>query len=130
MCGRAQTQDFSVAVLSGLQGRMQQPLPWSAYSFSTCVAHAVYPPLYIAGPILPFNAFASQLQRSMLPALPQVRSFHTQVTGRQQTETMLFCKHPACHCVLHCMCPESCCGICRRASMAFGLWLHSPSWRP
>ena len=59
-----------------MQVRTQQPLPWTAYSFSTCVALALYPPLYIAGPILPFNAFASQLQRPMLPALPQVRNLH------------------------------------------------------
>ena len=75
-CGKAQTCPSNEATLPALQVRTQQALPWSAYSFSTCVAYALYPPLYIAGPILPFNAFASQLQRPMLPALAQVRDVH------------------------------------------------------
>eukprot|EP00775_Hariotina_reticulata_P014162 gene14162-14303_t len=42
-----------------------------SYSFAAYLAYALYPPLYIAGPICTFNAFASQLQApasSLTPA--------------------------------------------------------------
>ena len=33
----------------------------SSYSFTSYLAYALYPPLYLAGPIITFNAFLSQL---------------------------------------------------------------------
>ena len=35
--------------------------PLSAYSYKTYIAYALYPPLYLAGPIITFNSFYSQL---------------------------------------------------------------------
>ncbi|KAI8472541.1 MAG: MBOAT, membrane-bound O-acyltransferase family-domain-containing protein [Monoraphidium minutum] len=45
----------------GLRDRAELPLPPAAYCLPTFLAYALYPPLYIAGPILTFNAFGSQL---------------------------------------------------------------------
>ncbi|KAG0454480.1 hypothetical protein HPP92_023772 [Vanilla planifolia] len=39
----------------------ERSLPAHKYSFSTYLAYLIYAPLYIAGPIVSFNAFASQL---------------------------------------------------------------------
>ncbi|CAM9504385.1 unnamed protein product [Phaeothamnion confervicola] len=47
------------------------PRPTTDYSYSCFMAYVLYAPLYIAGPILPFNAFAAQMhqpQRSYPPA--------------------------------------------------------------
>ena len=41
--------------------RVETPQPLEHYSLEASLAHALYVPLYIAGPILPFNAFASQM---------------------------------------------------------------------
>jgi hypothetical protein len=46
---------------TGHQVRSELPLSPSSYGLSTFLSYALYPPLYIAGPILTFNAFASQL---------------------------------------------------------------------
>lgn len=42
--------------------RMQVSTPaWGSYSFVTYLCYLLYPPLYIAGPTITFNAFASQV---------------------------------------------------------------------
>ncbi|ODN97333.1 glycerol transporter [Cryptococcus wingfieldii CBS 7118] len=38
-------------------------LPEKDYSFTNCLAYCLYPPLYVAGPIMSFNDFAWQLKR-------------------------------------------------------------------
>lgn len=43
------------------QARAEQPLAPGAYHLATFLAYSFYPPLYIAGPILTFNQFGSQL---------------------------------------------------------------------
>lgn len=43
------------------QARSELALAPAAYSLPAFLAYALYPPLYIAGPTLGFNAFASQL---------------------------------------------------------------------
>ena len=43
------------------QARAELPLPAGSYNLPSFLAYALYPPLYIAGPILTFNAFASQI---------------------------------------------------------------------
>ena len=43
------------------QARAELPLAPEAYCLRRLLAYGLYPPLYIAGPTLTFNAFASQL---------------------------------------------------------------------
>lgn len=43
------------------QARAELPVAAGSYNLSNFLAYALYPPLYIAGPILTFNAFASQI---------------------------------------------------------------------
>lgn len=45
----------------GLDARSRQHRPSSDYGATTLIAYALYPPLLVAGPVLTFNAFASQL---------------------------------------------------------------------
>lgn len=44
------------------QARTELPLEPGCYNLLTYLAYTLYPPLYIAGPIAPYNSFASQLQ--------------------------------------------------------------------
>ena len=43
------------------RARASQHLPLPAYNLITYLAYCLYPPLYIAGPIITFNSFTSQL---------------------------------------------------------------------
>ena len=43
------------------KARAAQPLPLSEYNFVAYIVYCLYPPLYIAGPIITFNSFSSQL---------------------------------------------------------------------
>lgn len=45
----------------GLDARARQHRPDADYGATTLAAYALYPPLLVAGPVLTFNAFASQL---------------------------------------------------------------------
>ena len=45
--------------------RTGTPHPLDVYSFSHYVAYAIYPPLYIGGPIITFNDFMWQLKRPL-----------------------------------------------------------------
>lgn len=49
-----------------MQARQTVPLQDAAYSLVMYLGYLFYPPLYIAGPILTFNSFASQ-QRQPIP---------------------------------------------------------------
>lgn len=42
--------------------RVKTSLPLSAYSLTNFFAYAIYPPLYIAGPIMSFNDFTWQIR--------------------------------------------------------------------
>jgi D-alanyl-lipoteichoic acid acyltransferase DltB (MBOAT superfamily) len=50
------------------RSRTSRSLPEEQYSLSSCIAYCLYPPLYIAGPIMTFNDFMWQVA---LPAVPQ-----------------------------------------------------------
>ena len=52
------------------KARAERHLPPTAYKLVTFVAYALYPPLYIAGPIMTFNSFASQIS-SPAPTSPR-----------------------------------------------------------
>jgi D-alanyl-lipoteichoic acid acyltransferase DltB (MBOAT superfamily) len=54
--------DLTSTVLTDRQ-RIQQPRPSSEYSFSNYLIYCLYSPLYLAGPIITFNDFMSQLQQ-------------------------------------------------------------------
>lgn len=43
--------------------RTQTPVKPEAYSFVNYVSYALYPPLFIAGPIMTFNDFMWQVSR-------------------------------------------------------------------
>lgn len=43
--------------------RIQEPVDLQGYTFAALVAYCLYLPLYVAGPIITFNNFYSQLQR-------------------------------------------------------------------
>ncbi|OCH89613.1 MBOAT-domain-containing protein [Obba rivulosa] len=45
--------------------RANTPHPLSTYNYQHYIAYALYPPLYIAGPIITFNDFMWQLQRPL-----------------------------------------------------------------
>lgn len=45
--------------------RVSTPLPDEDYSLLTFIAYALYPPLYIAGPIMTFNDFTWQVGRAI-----------------------------------------------------------------
>jgi D-alanyl-lipoteichoic acid acyltransferase DltB (MBOAT superfamily) len=44
-----------------VKARASQHLPLSEYSYVAYIVYCLYPPLYIAGPIITFNSFSSQL---------------------------------------------------------------------
>lgn len=52
---------------------ISHPLP--SYSFKTYVAYALYPPLYLAGPIITFNSFQSQLVSPPTISFAQIKSY-------------------------------------------------------
>lgn len=52
------------------KARVAKHLPSASYNLAAFVAYALYPPLYIAGPIMTFNSFASQLS-SPTPTSPR-----------------------------------------------------------
>ncbi|SGY43238.1 BQ5605_C001g00004 [Microbotryum silenes-dioicae] len=54
------TQKLSAPPLND-RTRVTKSHPLSDYSFMTYLAYAFYPPLYLAGPILTYNSFVSQL---------------------------------------------------------------------
>lgn len=58
--------------MSAVQTRQKAHLPASAYSLTIYLAYIFYPPLYLAGPILTFNSFASQVRQPMLQKPKQV----------------------------------------------------------
>lgn len=41
------------------KGRVEQDLPFESYTLVNCVSHAMYAPLFLAGPTIPFNAYMS-----------------------------------------------------------------------
>ncbi|UZJ52944.1 hypothetical protein CBS101457_002264 [Exobasidium rhododendri] len=45
--------------------RQETPLPMVDYSFRNYLLYALYPPLFIAGPIITFNDFVEQLRRPL-----------------------------------------------------------------
>jgi D-alanyl-lipoteichoic acid acyltransferase DltB (MBOAT superfamily) len=45
-----------------LQARAELWLPLRCYNLGAYLAYLFYPPLYIAGPTITFNSFASQLE--------------------------------------------------------------------
>lgn len=54
--------------------RAKRPRPLSEYSLSNYLVYALYPPLFIAGPIMSFNDFTSQLyERPTIPFRTVVR---------------------------------------------------------
>ena len=57
--------------------RVVDALPLGEYSLANCLAHAFYVPLYLAGPTVTFNAFASQMAR------PQTAHRAGRVTNNQ-----------------------------------------------
>lgn len=63
-------------MLAAAQERAEEALPLARYSTAACMAYALYPPLYIAGPILTFNAFASQILRPRPISAAQVSLRH------------------------------------------------------
>lgn len=54
------------------QVRQRALLPGDAYDLVSYLGYIFYPPLYIAGPILTFNSFASQLKQPIPINLKQV----------------------------------------------------------
>ena len=57
-----------------LQARQKQALPMVDYNLWAYLAYIYYPPLYIAGPICTFNAFAWQCKQSSAMECRQVCS--------------------------------------------------------
>lgn len=47
--------------------RVRTPLPIEEYTLKNLVAYALYPPLYIAGPIITFNDFIWQVREPPAP---------------------------------------------------------------
>ena len=45
-----------------MQDRTELSLPLGSYNLESYLVYALYPPLYIAGPIGTYNAFVSQLK--------------------------------------------------------------------
>lgn len=71
---------------SNAQARVQQHQPLACYDLLHFWAYVAYPPLYIAGPILTFNSFASQLQQPVRLSGRQVRArYHMVATGLRNT---------------------------------------------
>jgi protein-cysteine N-palmitoyltransferase HHAT len=54
------TSPMASYTMLGRQARAATPLPLGDYSAERFFEYVFYPPLYLAGPILTFNAFASQ----------------------------------------------------------------------
>ena len=61
-----------IQVVLQVQVRQRLPLQPGAYNLVTYLGYLMYPPLYIAGPIITFNSFASQLKQPMPFHLKQV----------------------------------------------------------
>ena len=59
--------------LPGWQARAATPLPLGEYGAVQFFQYVFYPPLYLAGPILTFNAFASQRRSPSSISSKQVR---------------------------------------------------------
>lgn len=57
------------------------PHPLEDYSFINYLAYAIYPPLYIAGPIMTFNNFVWQVRFQLLST--PITYSHTSVQMRQ-----------------------------------------------
>jgi protein-cysteine N-palmitoyltransferase HHAT len=60
------------------RGRVRTPHPLDSYNLHTCIAYCFYTPLYLAGPILSYNAFVSYMRS---PAVPS-RGYLLQYTVR------------------------------------------------
>lgn len=56
-----------------LQAQQKHSLPMASYSLWAYLAYVYYPPLYIAGPICTFNAFARQCTQTSATQYRQVR---------------------------------------------------------
>lgn len=56
-----------------LQDQQKHSLPMAGYNIWDYLAYVYYPPLYIAGPICTFNAFARQCRQSSAIQYRQVR---------------------------------------------------------
>ena len=65
-----QGESSSTSMLLQVRAAAGQPL--SAYSAISFFEYVFYPPLYLAGPILTFNAFASQQRAPQPPNAAQV----------------------------------------------------------
>jgi protein-cysteine N-palmitoyltransferase HHAT len=57
----------AVDVLSE-RGRVRTPHPLDSYTLHTCIAYCFYTPLYLAGPILSYNAFVSHMRSPAVPS--------------------------------------------------------------
>ncbi|WFD36705.1 glycerol transporter [Malassezia cuniculi] len=53
------------AVSSTARERSSTPRPLSEYSLTNALVYALYPPLFVAGPIVTFNDFSAQLERPL-----------------------------------------------------------------
>jgi len=58
--------------VSSPQARAATALLPGSYGAAAYLAYVLYPPLYVAGPVLTFNGFASQLLRPRPIAVAQV----------------------------------------------------------
>ena len=56
-----------------LQARQEQHLSASHYNFKTYLAYLLYPPLFLAGPVLEFRSFALQVRLPEQAARQKVR---------------------------------------------------------
>lgn len=64
---RLSTQSASPTPPTTYKERVKTSLPLSAYSLTDFFAYAIYPPLYIAGPIMTFNDFTWQIRHPSPP---------------------------------------------------------------
>ncbi|PJF19189.1 hypothetical protein PSACC_01031 [Paramicrosporidium saccamoebae] len=55
--------------------RIQEAPSRDSFTFINCLIYVLYPPLYLAGPIITFNNFYSQIQRPMRPSTMEVLTY-------------------------------------------------------
>lgn len=72
LCKSCCLQHIVICAVLKVQVRQRLPLQPGAYNLATYLGYLFYPPLYIAGPIITFNSFASQLKQPMPLHLKQV----------------------------------------------------------
>lgn len=57
------------------RSRCSNSRPLDQYSFLNCLIYVLYPPLFIAGPIMTFNDFTSQVSEKKLKVLGSISLF-------------------------------------------------------